>query len=121
MMKKQIKQTAMTILVLVNLFVLGCSKDKATSSTVKTLYTIYKNGEIDECQYNGQTVYAAGLNAYDAGTIVYDKEGNKIGECNYAWGHVDSMCVHLQNCSTIYRCDHNIWGQPFVDKYGLTK
>jgi len=121
-MKHRAKQTAMTILVTVNLLVFGCTKDKSTaSSTLKKLYNIYKNGSIDECQYNGQTVYGAALNAADASTIIYDNDGNKIGECNYAWGHPDTICGQLQNCSTIYCCENNIWGQPFVDKYGLSK
>jgi hypothetical protein len=122
MMIHLFKKPALTILVLANLLAMGCTKDKETaSSTLKILYNMYKSGEIGECQYNGQIVYSAGLNAYDAGTVVYDINGNKIGECNYAWGHPDAICGQIKNCSTIYRCDNNIWGKPFVDKYGLSK
>lgn len=100
------------------LILAGCSKDPV-DQTLKELYKTYENGEISECQYNGNTVYRAGLNAYDAGSNVYDVDGNQIGSCNYAWGQVDTICEELFNCKVIYRVKDNIWGQPAVDKYGL--
>jgi hypothetical protein len=107
------------------LFTLGihsCKKDSNIyESTLTKLYKAYKNGEISECKYNGATVYGAGLNAYDAGVMLYDKEGRTIGNCNYAWGQPDAICSQITDCQTIYRVKDNIWGQPAVDKYGLGK
>jgi len=84
------------------------------------LYTIYENGEIDECIYMNMTVYTAGQNAYDAGSSVYDSEGNLIGSCNSAWGHFDPICQQITGCKVIYRCHNHISGQPFVDVYNLS-
>jgi hypothetical protein len=98
----------------------SCKKDDfENKQTLNQLYKTFKNGEIDECKYNGQMVYVAGYNAYDAGSAIFDKDGKKIGTCNYGWGPVDSICNQLDDCETIYRVKGNIWGQPAVDKYGL--
>ncbi len=86
---------------------------------IKKLYSRYKNGKISECTYNGQTVYSAALNAYDAGSAIYDGKGNEIGRCNYAYNDVDSICGKLTGCEVIYRVKGNIWGDPAVDAYGL--
>lgn len=100
----------------------SCKKKKPENwGTMKELYKTYKNGEISECKYNGETVFMAGLNAYDAGTVVYDKKGKKIGTCSYGWGSVDAICNELKGCEVIYRVDKNIWGEAAVDKYGLGK
>ena len=88
---------------------------------VKKLYIRYKNGMISKCTYNGQTVYCATLNAYDASSAIYDGKGNEIGRCNYAYNDVDSICRKLTDCEVIYRVKSNIWGDPAVDKYGLNK
>ena len=98
----------------------SCNKDKDDKiDTLKNLYNTYKNGEIDECKYNSMTVFIAGINAYDAGSTVYDLAGNKIGTCNYAWGIVDSICLQLRDCEVIYRCKDHITGEHAIDKYGL--
>ena len=96
----------------------GCKKTDATNeSTLTRLYKTYKDGSIEECQYKGQMVYHAALNAYDAGSVVYNKDGKQIGACNS--GTADSVCSQLTGCETIYMPATNIWGQPAVDKYGL--
>ncbi|MFT7344474.1 MAG: hypothetical protein ACI9XP_001059 [Lentimonas sp.] len=98
----------------------GCNKHKVDNwRTIKKLHKNYKNGEIDECQFNGETVYSAALNATDSGNQIFDIDGIQIGDCNYAWGPVDPMCGELQDCETIYRIEDNIWGRPHVDKYDL--
>ena len=102
------------------LFATSCKKEKIENhNTLDEMYKIYKDGEIYECQYNGELVYSAGLNAFDAGSVVYDRDGNEIGVCNYAWGQPDEICEELEDCETVYRVENNIWGQPAVDKYGL--
>lgn len=100
----------------------ACIKDKEiTKAGLNRIYSEFKNGSISECKLNGQTVYEASENAYDASQYIFDLSGNKIGECNWAWSNVDSICKQLQNCETIYRCQNHISGQPFFDKYGLSK
>ena len=99
----------------------SCRKENTSiPTTLESLYSIYKDGEIDECKYHNETVFEAGYNAYDAGSIIYDSKGNRIGACNYAWGHVDPICTQLQDCIVIYRGHNHISGQPFVDTYGLS-
>lgn len=89
---------------------------------LKKLYKIYKEGEISECKYKGETVYSATLNAYDADVRVYDGKGEVMGSSNYGWGrHVDTVCRQLTDCRVIYRVKGNIWGMPAVDKYGLAE
>lgn len=90
-----------------------------TMSVRAKLFKIYNNGSISECQHNGKLVYTAGLNAYDAGSSIFDKEGKRIGTCNYAWGRPDSICLELSKCEVIYRVEDNIWGQPAVNKINL--
>jgi hypothetical protein len=114
--------TLLTLTIILSTTFSSCKKDDLENKrTLKQLYKTYKNGEISECQYNGQTVYNAGLNAVDAGSVVYDNDGNEIGNCNYGWGNVDSLCGQLTDCEVIYRIKDNIWGQPAVDKYNLGK
>ena len=111
---------AMTVILSIGVY--SCYKNSTENKeTLKKLYKVYKDGEIDECKYNGKIVYCAGLNAYDAGSIIYDKEGKQIGSCNYAWGDVDTICKKLTDCKVIYRVKNNIWGEPAVDEYGLGK
>jgi len=93
----------------------------ANISTLQVLYGKYKNGEIEACQYNGATVYKAGLNAPDAGSAIFDGQGNKIGSCNYGWGKPDSICSQLKDCQDVYRVANNIWDKPAVDLYGLAR
>ena len=100
----------------------GCKKDDSQNSqTINKLYRNFQNGEISECKHNGQLVYSAGINAYDAGGAIFDKDGKQIGTCNFAWGKPDSICGQLTDCEVVYRIKDNIWGQPAVDKYGLGK
>lgn len=114
--------TILTMTLMLSIGLSSCKKDDfENKQTLKKLYKTYKNGEITECKHNGETVYGAGLNAYDAGSFVYDKDGKKIGTCNYAFRQVDSICVQVTECEVIYRVKDNIWGQPAVDKYGLGK
>lgn len=104
----------------ITLLMLGttCMKenDKEENNTLKQLYRLYKNGQISRCKYNGDTVYCAERNAYDAGSVIYDKKGNKVGTCCYAWGKPDTICRQLTECETIYRVKDNIWGEPPVNK-----
>lgn len=116
-----IKVVIITIFLLSFIFTFtNCTKEKFPNErTLNNLYKFYKNGEIDVCKYNGKTVYCAGINAYDAGSKLYDITGKPIGNCNYAWGQVDKICEQLDSCEVIYRCEDHISGMPAVDKYGL--
>ncbi|NOQ72275.1 MAG: hypothetical protein GQ574_09755 [Crocinitomix sp.] len=97
----------------------SCNKKNDNINTIKKLHKTYKNGEISECTYEDETVYSCGINAYDAGGVIYDKDGEIIGSCNYAWGTPDTICGELEDCTVIYRVADNIWGQAHVDKYDL--
>ena len=88
---------------------------------LKKLFEKYRVGQIEECTLDGKTVYHAGINAYDAGSEIYDQEGNSIAVCNYATRKVDAACEQLTECEAIYRCEKHISGKPAVDKYGLAK
>lgn len=102
------------------LSLLSCKKENAENQkTLNKLYEMFKEGSISICQYNGQTVYSAAHNAYDAGASIFDKDGNLIGGCNDAWGRVDAMCKEVTNCKTIYMVKDNIWGQPAVNLFKL--
>lgn len=128
------KSLVILLAVLLSLSLMACSAVKPSEkNTMKKdatdlpenrevllkLYGRYKNGEIAACKYDGQTVYCAMINAYDAPSVVYDAGGNEIGSCNFAYGHVDSVCWKLTGCEVIYRVKNNIWGAPAVDNFGL--
>ena len=102
------------------LAIISCKKEGFKNQTaLKSLYKIYKNGEIKECRLDGGLFYLAGLNVYDGGEVIYDGEGNKVGECNYAFGSVDPLCSQLTSCEVIYRVEDHISGEPAVDTYDL--
>lgn len=102
------------------IFASGCRQVEIENRAVlNELYKIYKNGSISQCQYDGELVYSAGYNAYDAGGSIYDQHGNQIGTCNYAWGPVDEICKELEGCEILYRVENHLTGRPAVDIYGL--
>ena len=120
-MKTKIVSMLLTLAAGIVLCFTNCRKENVNKlDTLHKLYSLLKDGEIEECKYHNETVYSAAYNAYDAPSIIYDIKGNRIGACNYAWGHVDSICTQLQDCIVIYRCHNHISGQPFVDIYGLS-
>ncbi|KAB1065572.1 hypothetical protein [Salibacter halophilus] len=110
-------KAAVGILITISLSALSCSREKET--TLNDVFKKYQNGKISECQYNGKLIYVGQLNAYDAGSKVYDNKGNEIGTCNYAWGNIDPVCGQKKNCEVIYCIKDNIWGEKEVNKYGL--
>jgi len=99
----------------------SCIKNPDNWSTIKSLHDTYKNGEMSECVLDGEKVYHCALNAYDAGSSIFNAAGDLIGSCNYAWGTPDSICTQLEACEVIYRVKDNIWGLSHVDKYKLGK
>ena len=102
-------------------FVAGsCEKDHFQHlAGLKSVYKTYHKGEIKECRLDGELVFSAALNQYDAAEAIFDQEGNKIADCNYAWGSVDPICDQLTDCEVIYRAEAHISGEPSVDKYDL--
>lgn len=104
------------------LLAVSCAKQEPEANeSLILLYQTYKNGEIKECQLEGETVYTASLNQVDSPVMVYDRQGDLVAECNYAWGKVDAACEQLTSCTVIYRVEDHISGEPPVDKYGLGK
>lgn len=98
---------------------ISCKKNNQKDATLNELYKLYKDGKIEECKYNGKTVFSGSINAFDAGSTIYDLKGDIIGNCNYAWGGVDAICNQLNSCQTVYCIKDNIWGQPAKNKYHL--
>ncbi len=111
-----------TLLLILIISQISCRQDEAiTKAGLNTIYIKHKNGSIAECVCKGQKVYCAGMNYYDGGFGIYDTTGRLIATCNWVWGSADTLCSQLKECETIYRCYGHISGQPFVDKYGLSK
>jgi hypothetical protein len=100
-------------------FLSGCKKESDSSSVIKTLHYVFKNGEIAECHYNGALVYSCAKNAYDSPTAIFDKDGIELAICDFAWGTSDSICFEIDSCVVVYRTHPNIWNKPEVNKYGL--
>jgi hypothetical protein len=101
---------------------LSCNKaSEEEKSVLKKLYIEYHDGIIRECKLHGERVYYAGLNAYDAGEVLYDSQGNKISDCNAAWGKLNAICDQMESCRDVYRVKDNIWGKSELDLYGLSK
>ena len=93
---------------------------KGVPNTVEKIYQDnFFLGSINECMHNNNKVYVSELNIYDAGSSIYDRRGNQIGSCNYAFGPVDDLCTEVEDCISVYTIENNIWGRPAVDKYGL--
>lgn len=110
----------MTALLLIGIS--GCDRDNfENKQTLQKLYKLYKDGEISECKLDGETVYCGSTQVYDGGSEIYDRDGNQIGYCSYAWSTPDPICSDLTDCESIYCVEDNIWGRPAVDKYGLGK
>jgi hypothetical protein len=80
----------------------------------QTLVTQYERGEIEQCTYQGATVYRCSRNAPDAGSEVFDAKGTRIGRCYYSTNTVDPVCKEATDCKVIYRIAKNIWGKPEV-------
>lgn len=81
-------------------------------STEEKLVKQYENGQVEKCDYQDGFVYKCTMNAHDAGDIIYNEKGEKIGQCIYATNIVDPICKELQRCQTVYRVADNIWGKP---------
>lgn len=113
------------IIMLSLLFFSSCMENAAINpkekSIIESLLNKYKDGSIESCQYNNQIVYTAQLNAYDAGSVIFNVEGKQIADCNYAWGKVDKICEKISSCEAVYTVKDNIWGKPSIDKYNLIK
>lgn len=98
----------------------GCQKANiANRRTLEDLYSRFENGSIDECIFINETVFVGGINAYDAPATIFNKDGEVIGNCNFALNQVDPICKQLTKCETIYRGKNSITGQPAVNKYKL--
>jgi len=82
----------------------------------ENLITRFENGEISHCMFEGKSVLQCKLNANDAGANIYDLEGNKLFDCNYAWGKPVPECASIEGCEVLYRVKDNLWGLEPVDK-----
>jgi hypothetical protein len=115
------KSSSFIVLAGIILLFIGCEKKDDPNLALKMLYGQYKNGSIDECTLNGQKVFTAALNGYDVQTTIYNMTATKIGQCNPAYGQVDSICSQLQDCETVYRCSNHVSGLPFIDKHHISQ
>jgi|APDOM4702015191_1054821.scaffolds.fasta_scaffold34105_3 hypothetical protein len=121
---KRISYFIAAAIVMLSTATISCNNDgldpKPNYDVLKKLYTTYKDGEISIGKYNNEVVYVAGINAFDAGSVIYDKNGDKIGECNFAWGSVSPICGKITDQEVVYRCKNHITGMPPADRFGLT-
>jgi hypothetical protein len=116
------KNLALFLLFASIISIVSCRKEKSDSmETLRKLYKEYKNGEIDCAYYGTEKVFRASENAYDAPTIIYNSDGEKIATCNYAFGDVDAICDDIIFDRVVYRCRHHISGENFIDVYGLSR
>lgn len=105
-----------------SLMALSCKKifkNDKEKEVLEKLYPDYSEGEILRCSANGKNYYEASLNVFDAPYIIYDENGNKLGECNYFANQLHSLCKELKSCQTLYRCKNHINGQPAINVYNL--
>lgn len=122
------KNLQLSILLLSLFIAISACKSQPTPTTTpaptsqeveQKLYNEYKAGEIQRCQYEGNTVYICSRNAPDAGSEIFDAKGEKIGGCYYNTGAVDPICKSASDCKVIYRIARNIWGKPGVELEAL--
>ncbi len=86
------------------------------SGVPANLLKLFTEGEISKCMLNGTAVYHCRLNANDAGSEIFDMEGEKMHVCNSAWGQTpDPECDQLTECDVLWRVKDNIWGLAPVD------
>lgn len=123
MKNKVVKIWGITEVFVLSIGMITCheKRDADYHATAKELYESNKNSWITFCTYKNQKVFCIEANAYDAGSVIYDCDEKQLGICNYAWQQVDAICHKLTNCETIYVVEDNIWGEPPVDKWELTK
>lgn len=102
------------------IFITSCKKPEVENiETLKSLYKVYKFGEIDKAILKNKIVFCGQLDMFDASTVIYSNEGVYLGICNWAWGPVDQICDKLTNTEVIYRCENHTTGQPPIDKFNL--
>ena len=82
---------------------------------LQKLYDEYTSGEIQRCKYQGSTIYKCSRNAPDAGSEIFNEQGDKIGGCYYSTRQLHPACEGATDCKVIYRVAKNIWGKPGVD------
>ena len=80
----------------------------------RKLVAQYERGEVEKCLREGVVFYKCSRNAYDAGSEVFDSQGNRVGRCYPSTRIIDPICEQITDCKTIYRIAKNIWGKPEV-------
>ena len=92
-------------------------KSGSISAGLKKAYSNYKNGQINECVYEGKLYYTASSNVYDGNGETFDIDGNIVG--NHGGFSPTLEGINPQQCERIYVVEKNIWGYPAVNKYNL--
>jgi hypothetical protein len=88
--------------------------DPTPAETQAKLVAQYERGEVEQCTYQGATVYRCSRNAPDAGSEVFNAKAERIGRCYYSTNVLDPVCKEATGCKVIYRMANNIWGKPAV-------
>lgn len=110
------------------LFCFSCKSRKNTftpeqqeSVTVQKLMKIFRNGEVNQCQWKNNRVFSCQMNVHDGGSEIFDLRGEKIASCYYNSNYMPQICEQLENCKTLFRSSPNIWGKPGVKwKFDVT-
>lgn len=112
-MKANILQTLFLLFAATVLTAASCRNGgtEPDAKVPENLVKQFTNGEISSCTLDGDNVYHCRLNANDAGSEIYNTNGDKVATCNAAWGQQpDPECSRLENCDVLYRIENNIWG-----------
>ncbi len=72
-------------------------------------------GEIKTCTDKGVQYYVSVMNAYDGGWLTYDSKGALVERGDW----MNKGNVSLDNCTSIYVREGNIWGKQEINIYNL--
>ena len=98
----------------------GPTPQQTMEATAEKLVKLYRNGEVNECLYKSKKVFHCALNAYDAGSEIFNIQGDKIADCYYNNNdEIPRMCEEIEGCNTLYRTAKNIWRRPGVTWVGM--
>lgn len=111
-----------TLILLSTLFMANsCKKTqsgKSQEDVINELLATYENGEIALCKYKKDVYFKCSRNAADAGSEIFDDQGEKLGGCYAQSRTYHKLCDKFESCDVLWRTGNNIWNKPAVSKLG---